>query len=139
MDPLEFLQVADQLRQAPGDGARRTSVSRAYYALFNLAKVRLESAGMPTLPRLDAHQRFVERLTRCGDPTADDIGQLMHALRDDRNEADYDMSSVRFSANNCNLIYMQASRCIGELEALNREERRRIADSIRRFLAQPRA
>jgi hypothetical protein len=38
MDPLDFLKVADNLKNSPDEAERRTAVSRAYYSVFNCIK-----------------------------------------------------------------------------------------------------
>ena len=49
MDPLDFLNVADSLRNSGQESERRTSVGRSYFALFNHLRLKLEPIKqMPT-------------------------------------------------------------------------------------------
>jgi uncharacterized protein (UPF0332 family) len=92
MDPHEFLALAQQLSLANTEAAWRSSVSRAYYATFHLARQLMEDLGF-TVPRADrAHAYLWLRLANCGDPQIQRAGQGLNDLRRDRNWADYDLA-----------------------------------------------
>src|SRR5574341_332593 len=59
MDPADFLAVADRLRSSPSEAERRTSVGRAYYALYNLLVMRLSSQGFSFQKDGGDHGRLV--------------------------------------------------------------------------------
>ena len=72
------------------EASARTAVSRAYYALFHCARLRLEREGV-TLP-LDgsAHGEVMRAFAQRDDPRRRKIANILHELRDDRRKADYD-------------------------------------------------
>jgi uncharacterized protein (UPF0332 family) len=93
MSGREFLQVARDLLAGSTEAAWRSSVSRAYYAAFHVARQRLEESGF-TVPRGErAHAYLWLRLSNCGDPQVQDTGRRLNALRGQRNRADYDVDT----------------------------------------------
>lgn len=82
-DPIHFFSLARKL--ATGDEASvRTSVSRAYYSSFLVAREKL---GLSRERVPDVHQRVVEELHARDHSTAN----RLHQLRRMRNRADYDL------------------------------------------------
>ena len=84
-DPLDFFKLAKEL--AGGDEASiRTSIGRAYYASFLIARDRLElELRIP-----EVHQRIVEILYKKYPLAANNL----HQLRRLRNLSDYDTKAV---------------------------------------------
>jgi uncharacterized protein (UPF0332 family) len=94
MSGREFLLVARDLLAGSTEAGWRSSVSRAYYAAFHVARQRLEEFGF-TVPRGErAHAYLWLRLSNCGDPQVQDSGQRLNALRGQRNRADYDVGKA---------------------------------------------
>jgi uncharacterized protein (UPF0332 family) len=84
-DPLRFLSLAREL--SSGDEARlRTSVSRAYYSSFLVARERL---GLTRERVPEVHRTVIEELGARNRPA----GVRLHRLRRMRNIADYDLST----------------------------------------------
>ncbi len=72
----------------------RSAISRAYYALFWVARARLIAEG-ERIPRLDAHQIVIDRFRNSPYRARVTIGFHLANLRTDRNEADYKITSER--------------------------------------------
>jgi uncharacterized protein (UPF0332 family) len=91
MDPREFLDVASDWAVGPREAEWRSSVSRAYYAVFHLARKLLQQVGFQA-PRGDSvHQYVYYRLHNCGEPQVVRAADLLRDLRVARNKADYDL------------------------------------------------
>jgi uncharacterized protein (UPF0332 family) len=83
-DPVRFFLLARKL--ATGDeSALRTSVSRAYYASFLVARERL---GLSHERIPDVHYRVIVELHR----RSHLVATQLHRLRQMRNRADYDLN-----------------------------------------------
>jgi uncharacterized protein (UPF0332 family) len=86
----DFLSLAARLATANAEADWRTSISRAYYAAFHVAR-RLFADLNFAVPRADrAHQYLVYRLSNCGDSATEQAGRDLETLRRLRNRADYD-------------------------------------------------
>jgi uncharacterized protein (UPF0332 family) len=91
MDAREFHTLAQQLSLAATEAAWRSAVSRAYYAVFHVARQLMEDLGF-TVPRADrAYAYLWLRLANCGDPQVQQAGNALDDLQRDRNWADYDL------------------------------------------------
>src|SRR6267154_1443857 len=92
MTGRDFLPLARQLLGLGGEAARRSAVSRAYYAAFHVARDLLAGLGF-VVPRADrAHEYLYRRLNNCGLPTVRVAAGKLHDLRSRRNQADYDLA-----------------------------------------------
>jgi len=92
MNPREFLTLAQRLSLETTEAAWRSAISRAYYAVFHVARQLLEDLGF-TVPRADrAHGYLWLRLANCGDARVQQAGRDLNDLRRHRNEADYDLA-----------------------------------------------
>ena len=98
MDPWHFLIVAEQLSDSKLEAARRSSISRSYYAIYNEIVTFLGERGV-TLPQRDAHEKLCRCLTGTGHQALALIAEQLRWLRLDRTAADYDMAAnpARFS------------------------------------------
>ncbi len=85
LDPLAFLELAQELGKSSEETALRAAVGRAYYALFLLARDRL---GIP-LTTSDVHSH-VARVLR-GQPGCWKAAGDLRVLRALRNVADYQL------------------------------------------------
>jgi uncharacterized protein (UPF0332 family) len=90
LNPEEFLELADEWASGSRQGEWRSAASRAYYAVFHVARSILRGAGF-TVPDSDrAHGFLWLRLSNAGQPDVIDAAGRLHDLRRWRNEADYD-------------------------------------------------
>ncbi|TET15067.1 MAG: hypothetical protein E3J82_01265 [Candidatus Thorarchaeota archaeon] len=132
MDPLDFLDIANKLKSSPEESERRTSVSRAYYGLFNHVAAIFRTNSI-LIPRdASGHAKVVRYLRNCEVEKAESVGSSIDDLRGERNNADYKMELTRFNANTCNLLHLKA---IEALEALRTIKVKDIIAGVRRYLA----
>jgi hypothetical protein len=97
-DWAEYLSLAQELQGIAVSGPpvgveaeRRTSVSRAYYSAFILARNRLRDVDLIPIPHTGAAHIFVaQRYASDPDPRRARIGALLRRLRTVRNTCDYD-------------------------------------------------
>jgi uncharacterized protein (UPF0332 family) len=91
MNGRDFLTLAVQLSKESTEAAWRSAVSRAYYAVFHVARDLLAVLGF-TVPYGDrAHSYLWMRLSNSSDPDIEDAGAALNTLRQNRNRSDYDL------------------------------------------------
>jgi len=129
MDPLDFLKVADNLKDSSDEAERRTSVSRAYYAVFNCIKSYLVQNRIPFFLSGE-HGQLIRYLFNSGVKEMEQLSRMIDDLRTDRNEADYNMDSTRFNKNTCILLYLKAQKVI---EAFHRCKGRNVIEGINNY------
>ncbi|MGA2678046.1 MAG: hypothetical protein ABSF37_01955 [Sedimentisphaerales bacterium] len=125
MEPKAFLDLAENLKDGKNEASWRTSVSRSYYALFNLAAQFVK----PNFPDIFAKSRYAKDhdtiykyLYNCGVEDVELLAGDMHDLRDERNAADYDVESNTFGNKHADAMYKKASRAIQKLEQATASE-----------------
>jgi uncharacterized protein (UPF0332 family) len=97
-DWTEYLSLAETLGGLHVSGPivsieaqQRSSVSRAYYAAFILARNRLRDVDRVPIPQTGAAHIFVaQQYGNHPDPVRQQIGTLLTRLRGARNTCDYD-------------------------------------------------
>ena len=93
---LDSLVLAEALLQArttvaPEEACCRAAVSRAYYAVYGVARNRARDQDGLQLPATgDAHQRVITHYRQGPSPLHRAIGDTLRRLRRVRNRADYD-------------------------------------------------
>ena len=95
-------ELADQARNAPAplqEALLRSSISRAYYALFGQARNYLRKHDRireilidPNGQRINIHQFVREQFINRADQDYQEIGQALDRLSEYRNIADYDLN-----------------------------------------------
>lgn len=92
MEPSLINEVARELAKHPGGAPfRRSAVSRAYYAAYNVAQEMIASMGLPKR-KGDSHAILQRRLIASGDEQLRQIGVQLSEFSALRNKSDYDMS-----------------------------------------------
>jgi uncharacterized protein (UPF0332 family) len=91
MNPREFLDVAGDLAVGWREGDWRSAVSRAYYAVFHVARTLLRQAGFVVPQGEQAHGYLWLRLSNSGHTDVQQTGTDLKELRRARNWADYDL------------------------------------------------
>jgi uncharacterized protein (UPF0332 family) len=91
MDPSDFLDTANDLAMGSRESDWRSAVSRAYYALFHLARQLLVRLGFHPPDGERVHGYVWLRVGNCGHPELAESGQNLNQLRRTRNWADYDL------------------------------------------------
>jgi uncharacterized protein (UPF0332 family) len=87
----DFLAQAQRLSSDAEEAGHRSAVSRAYYAVFGLARGRLQdSEGLPIPATGRAHRIVWEKFNASSDVIRQRIGITGNRLRHARNRADYD-------------------------------------------------
>lgn len=87
-DGREFLQLAAELLTMEGnEAAARTTVGRAYYAVYHVGRERVVAGGGSLARGPAGHQQLARILGR----GRADLAQNLERLRTLRNSADYDV------------------------------------------------
>lgn len=135
MKPNEFISVATQLLAGEGEGRFRSAVSRAYYGAFHVAKEFLFDCGVNIGIDALAHRNVCWCLANSGEPVMVDISRLLEALRKERNDADYKLSSQRFVQRGpAKAEVERAKKIVTFLAAYQTDEaKNRVAPSIRTY------
>jgi hypothetical protein len=91
MDPLDFLEVARELKDRPEESFRRTSIGRSYYAVFLFFRDYLDRNGVKKLdPAREIHPFVTICLRKSGVEIGNSIGKNLLNLKQSRVDADYD-------------------------------------------------
>jgi len=115
MNGIDFLNFARSLHSSADEAARRTSVSRSYYAIYHQMKEVLTSIGIYVSTAPSEHQRFVRYLKEGGKTVGikEDggwCGETLDQLRTVRNDADYDLSDRKFNDRTCKFNWDMADK-----------------------------
>lgn len=137
MNPRDFLGVGTKLHSSPEEADRRTSVSRAYYALFLSAQELLETESVPLQRNYRDHQLVPEYLRNSANQAIEEIGDAIADLRNERNIADYDMVALRFNQQTCALLLAKARVHLQVLDGLTRPTRKAMVGAIKKHYALP--
>jgi hypothetical protein len=128
MEPKAFLDLAANLKDGKNEASWRTSVSRSYYALFNLAAQFIRPYFPNVLPRAaEAHKKIYLYLFHCGIEDVELIASDLDDLRTERNDADYQLNLVKFVGKHADATYKKASRAIQNFEQVTASEETRKA------------
>ena len=91
----DFIESARALAQSDRPCDLRSAVSRAYYASFHAALLICESQGI-RFPKSIVHTKMPQCFDNSNVPGAQKVGRKLASLRDDRNNADYDVADLLF-------------------------------------------
>ncbi len=122
MEGKDFLELAKKLQNSEMEADRRTSVSRAYYAIFNHIKSFFHNAHIKLPEAAQAHEKIYQYLFNSGSEEAEDLAADLKNLRVKRNDADYELISPKynFDKHNCGLTCLQAIKFFEQFDGLNR-------------------
>jgi hypothetical protein len=118
VEPVEFLHVANRLRGSEAEGDRRTSISRAYYSLFNTLKQHLGDLNKFKDDDQD-HAALRHYLINSNEKDLSSVGQTLGSLRVLRNDADYRME-LEIDVAKANTVYARAESAIARFQAVPR-------------------
>ncbi len=121
MTGIDFLTFAKTLYAFYAEAARRTSVSRAYYALYHHVREHLISSGIPVTTKPEEHQRMVRYLKNSGIDDAKYVGEQMNDIREKRNKADYEMLDSSFNKNTCALYCSMTETLFNQLDSIDKQ------------------
>jgi hypothetical protein len=102
MDAHSFFALAESLassaRETPSrlnfDAVCRSAISRAYYAVFLLAREFVEELGIETRRIPNPHATLQQALRNCGVLSLERLAESLRSLAGYRAEADYDLLST---------------------------------------------
>jgi len=120
---LDSLTLAEALLQArttvaPEEACCRAAISRAYYAVYGVARTRArEQEGLQLPATGDAHQRVITHYFRGPSPLHRAIGDNLRQLRSVRNRADYD-DQIDQPVARAQFAVRRARQVVAQLQAL---------------------
>ena len=94
MNPRDFLVLAEEWVVELREAEWRSAVSRAYYAVFHVARELFQRCGFVVSQGDQAHRYLWIRLANSGHPTIQRAGNDLNFLRRRRNWADYEFGSA---------------------------------------------
>ena len=129
MEAKDFLEVAKRLLNSEDEADRRTSISRAYYAVFNQVKSFLANANIKLPKDAAGHEKAHQYLLNSGIQEARKLADALSNLRNNRNDADYELLSPKFpyDKKNCGLACFKAVQFFERFDKINRAS---IVDGI---------
>jgi hypothetical protein len=110
MEGKDFLELAKKFQSSENEAERRTSISRAYYAVFNHVKGFFSKTTIKLSAAAQAHEKIYQYLFNSGIEEAADLASDLKSLREKRNDADYELISPRYNHDkvNCGLTCVKA-------------------------------
>jgi len=121
MSGRDFLIFAKTLYTSDDEAARRTSVSRAYYALYHHVRENLILSGIRVTTKPEEHQRMVRYLKNSGIEDAKFVGEQMNDIREKRNNADYELNDSSFNKNTCALYCSITETLFNQLDSVDKQ------------------
>lgn len=118
MNPLNFMVLAKKMQAASEESERRTAINRAYYAVYNHLAGFFRKNDLPVPRNVSGHTRVVDYLSNSNINNAGTIASYVRDLRQERNDADYEMEQTRFGVNTSQLIVMKAEMTLEEFDNL---------------------
>ena len=95
----------------------RTSISRAYYGVFCLARNYLRDIKNIQIRPQNTHEFVINKFKFSPDLKESYIGNFLASLRDERNLADYE-DSYQVNANKANLMLVSANQALNFFQTL---------------------
>lgn len=94
-DWQEYMQLARELAGRPEEGSVRTSISRAYYFVYNLAMIRAKANGYTPTPGESTHVQLWRLFGGSPEPECQRLSQMGLRLKQKREKADYESAYIR--------------------------------------------
>lgn len=110
------MEVARQFKDSPLESFLRTSISRAYYSLFNYIKEFFVQKGVPVPPTGEAHRSLRERLQNASTREARQLAAVLGDLWEDRKQADYEMG-YGITSRRANLCFSKAEKALSDFDS----------------------
>jgi uncharacterized protein (UPF0332 family) len=85
----EYLVLAQELALRKEEACLRSSLSRAYYYVYNLALTRAERNGFVSAKGESTHGQLWRVFTKSPEPQCTILGQIALRLKEKREKADY--------------------------------------------------
>jgi uncharacterized protein (UPF0332 family) len=94
-DWSHYLRLARELAARNEEACLRSSISRAYYYIFNIALQRAEMNDFVLRPGESTHLQLWRLFTLSPEPECVRLGQMAQRLKERRERADYRSTYVR--------------------------------------------
>ena len=88
-DWTEYLKLAQELATRSGEAYLRSSLSRAYYYVYNLALTRAKRNGFISVWGESTHGQLWRLFSQSPEPECIYLGQIALRLKEKREKADY--------------------------------------------------
>jgi hypothetical protein len=88
-DWSEYLNLARELASRKEEACLRSSLSRAYYYVYNLALIRAERNGFVSVQGESTHGQLWRLFNKSPEPECINLGQIALRLKEKRERADY--------------------------------------------------
>lgn len=137
MEPRAFLDLAQKLsRNSTCEASLRSSVSRGYFALFNLMAQFIHENVEALSSSPENHKKVYYYFYNCDFEKIETIASSLHDLRDERNASDYKLHLDKF--NNpllVPLLFKKAKIAFDSFEKIirNRSRRKSIVKGIKQY------
>jgi uncharacterized protein (UPF0332 family) len=95
----DYLKLAEELAGRDGEQYLRTSIGRAYYRVYNLARERAERNGFEFLAHEAKHAQLWRLYSKNPDPECVKLSQIGLRMQKTREQADYDLIFQRVHEN----------------------------------------
>ena len=138
MEAKAFLELAEDLsKKTRNEAALRTCVSRSYYGLYNFLAQFVDQYIEPLSKTAKDHEIVYRYLHNCEVDDVEDIADNLDDLREERNDADYNLEENKFidDPNVAALVCLKARTSFGAFEIVLRDRRKqkRIKEGILRY------
>ena len=138
MQPNEFLTVAlDLARGSSSAAAKRTAVSRAYYASYHIGANVIKTLGGRVGGGSSAHGKVFGSLCGCGVTEVEKLGEKIKSLHGWRRKADYLLKDEKVEKDsNVERRLRDATEIINNLEkiCLSSSQKDQIKEGILKYL-----
>ncbi|MBI5789281.1 MAG: HEPN domain-containing protein [Candidatus Schekmanbacteria bacterium] len=134
MNPIDFIELADELKTSEKEAKRRTAISRCYYGAYNYLKQFFVESGIDISESADGHKQLVDYLSHSNVTKTQIIGEQIKNLRKERNSADYNMSIQSFDKNKTQLLVVKAKNAIDNFNKINKDEQKIILSNVKQHI-----
>jgi uncharacterized protein (UPF0332 family) len=93
-DWMDYVKLAEELLNRAEESCYRSSISRAYYGVFCIARNKKINRNYDPKDRKRIHWVVINAYKNSSDVNEQNIGLILDKLRKSRNDADYDDSKL---------------------------------------------
>ena len=94
-DWSKYLRLAEELATRKEEACLRSSLSRMYYYVYNIALERAKRNGFKAVSGESTHGQLWRLYSKSPEPRCVSLGQIALRLKEKREKADYDPSFLR--------------------------------------------
>jgi hypothetical protein len=115
-----FLALAEALAAKSDAASKRTSISRAYYCIFNIAFARAEKTAGPCPREERSHAWCWRKYEATPDPSCRRLGDLGTRMKERRVRADYNGADIAHLDDDVRRTLDEARRFLSALDTLDK-------------------